>query len=74
MTATMPSSALKSAATPAVSPDDVIRKARDAGVQMLDVRFCDLPGQWQHFSMPIKELQADIFSDGLGFDVTRDFE
>jgi len=68
MTATMPSSALKSAATPAVSPDDVIRKARDAGVQMLDVRFCDLPGQWQHFSMPIKELQADIFSDGLGFD------
>ena len=68
MTATMPSSALKSAATPAVSPDDVIRKARDAGVQMLDVRFCDLPGQWQHFSMPIKELKADIFSDGLGFD------
>jgi len=68
MTATMPSSALKSAATPAVSPDDVIRKARDAGVQMLDVRFCDLPGQWQHFSMPIKELQADIFSEGLGFD------
>ena len=64
MTATMPSSALKSA----VSPDDVIGKARDAGVQMLDVRFCDLPGQWQHFSMPIKELKADIFSDGLGFD------
>ena len=68
MTATMPSSTLKPAAKSAVSPDDVIRKARDAGVQMLDVRFCDLPGQWQHFSMPIKELQADIFSDGLGFD------
>ena len=68
MTATMPSSTLKPAAKSAVSPDDVIGKARDAGVQMLDVRFCDLPGQWQHFSMPIKELQADIFSDGLGFD------
>ena len=68
MTATMPSSTLKPAAKSAVSPDDVIGKARDAGVQMLDVRFCDLPGQWQHFSMPIKELKADIFSDGLGFD------
>ncbi|MBI2537067.1 MAG: glutamine synthetase beta-grasp domain-containing protein, partial [Gemmatimonadetes bacterium] len=64
----MPSSALKSAAKAAVSPDDVIRKARDAGVQILDVRFCDLPGQWQHFSLPIKELKEDIFGEGLGFD------
>ncbi|MBI2072409.1 MAG: type I glutamate--ammonia ligase [Gemmatimonadetes bacterium] len=64
----MPSSALKSAAKAAVSPDDVIRKARDAGVQILDVRFCDLPGQWQHFSLPIKELREDIFGEGLGFD------
>ncbi len=68
MTATMPSSAHKSAAKPSGSPDDVIRKARDAGVQVLDVRFCDLPGQWQHFSLPIKELKPDMFSDGLGFD------
>ena len=67
MTATMPSSTQKAAKT-AVTPDDVIRKARDAGVQILDVRFCDLPGQWQHFSLPIKELKADMFNEGLGFD------
>ena len=71
MTATMPPSAAKSsgaAPSSAVTPDDVIRRARDAGVQVLDVRFCDLPGQWQHFSLPIREMQPGIFSDGLGFD------
>jgi glutamine synthetase len=68
MTATMPSAAHKAAAKPSVTPDDVIRKARDAGVQVLDVRFCDLPGQWQHFSLPIKELKPDMFNEGLGFD------
>ncbi len=68
MTATMPSTQHQSAGKPAVSPDDVIRKARDAGVQVLDVRFCDLPGQWQHFSLPIKELKPGMFGDGLGFD------
>jgi glutamine synthetase len=68
MTATMPSAANKSVAKPSVTPDDVVRKARDAGVQVLDVRFCDLPGQWQHFSLPIKELKPDMFHEGLGFD------
>jgi glutamine synthetase len=70
MTATMPSSTAKKsgAAMPAVSPDDVIRKAKDAGVQVLDVRFCDLPGQWQHFSLPVRELKPDLFGEGLGFD------
>jgi glutamine synthetase len=68
MTATMPSAAHKSAAKPSVTPDDVIHKARDAGVQVLDVRFCDLPGQWQHFSLPIKELKPEMFGEGLGFD------
>jgi len=71
MTATMPSSAAKTSAPgarAAVTPDDVMRQARDAGVQVLDVRFCDLPGQWQHFSLPIRELKPDMFKDGLGFD------
>ena len=49
-------------------PDDVIRKAREAGVQIVDVRFTDLPGQWQHFSIPARELKEGIFTDGLGFD------
>src|SRR5216117_1210751 len=53
---------------PAASPADVIRKAHEAGVQVVDVRFCDLPGTWQHFSVPLKELTEDVFREGLGFD------
>jgi glutamine synthetase len=71
MTATMPpSAAAKAGPTPksTVSPEDVIRQARDAGVQVVDVRFCDLPGTWQHFSVPVKELKPDMFDEGLGFD------
>src|SRR5262249_47557399 len=37
-------------------------------VQMIDVRFTDLPGQWQHFSVPPGSLDADSFTDGIGFD------
>jgi glutamine synthetase len=46
----------------------VMRKVRDADCRMFDVRFTDLPGTWQHFSMPIDKLEDSIFEDGLGFD------
>jgi len=52
----------------APSPADVIRRAREAGVQVVDVKFCDLPGTWQHFSLPLKELSETTFTEGLGFD------
>ncbi len=66
MTATMPTRTR----TPkqVTSPADVIRMAKDAGTQMVDVRFTDLPGQWQHFTIPVKELKEGIFEEGLGFD------
>jgi glutamine synthetase len=71
MTATMPTRTTRKNGTskaPATSPVDVIRRARDAGVQVVDVRFTDLPGTWQHFSIPVGELTEDVFEDGLGFD------
>src|SRR5437879_11662982 len=50
------------------SPADVVRKAKEAGVQVVDLRFTDLPGTWQHFSIPLKELTEDLFAEGIGFD------
>ncbi|MCW5848536.1 MAG: type I glutamate--ammonia ligase [Anaerolineae bacterium] len=50
------------------SPQDVLDYARQAGVKMVDVKFCDLPGTWQHFSLPITEFDEDSFTEGLGFD------
>ena len=55
-----------------LSRDDLIqsvmRKARDADCRIFDIRFTDLPGTWQHFSLPIDKLEEDLFDDGLGFD------
>jgi glutamine synthetase len=42
--------------------------AKDRGVKIVDVRFVDLPGKWQHFSIPVEDLDEDIFAEGLGFD------
>src|SRR5919198_1347020 len=50
------------------SPKDVLAYARETGVKIVDFKFVDLPGLWQHFSIPVGELEEDMFTDGLGFD------
>ena len=35
---------------------------------MIDLRFTDLPGMWQHFTIPVNQLTKDVFFEGLGFD------
>ena len=50
------------------SPADVLAFVKESGVKMVDVKFVDLPGLWQHFSIPAGELEEDMFTDGLGFD------
>src|SRR5262245_56839027 len=47
---------------------DVLKLAKEKGARIVDLRFIDLPGLWQHFSIPVSELTEDIFEDGLGFD------
>ncbi len=47
---------------------EVVRLAADEGIEIVDLRFCDLPGLMQHFSMPVHELTEDAFTDGYGFD------
>ncbi len=50
------------------SARSVVASARQQGVQFVDFKFVDFPGTWQHFSLPIGEFDADMFTDGLGFD------
>lgn len=45
---------------------DVVKMGKE--VQMVDLRFTDLPGTWQHFSMPARELTEELFEEGIGFD------
>ncbi len=49
-------------------PKAVISYAREQGVRIVDFRFTDLPGQWQHFSVPLTELSEGLFRDGIAFD------
>jgi glutamine synthetase len=37
-------------------------------VKMVDLRFIDLPGTWQHFSIPAHRLDVELFEDGIPFD------
>ena len=43
-------------------------RSATGSIQVVDVKFCDLPGTWQHFSIPASTLDEDMFREGLGFD------
>ena len=50
------------------TPAEVLAYAKESGAEILDLRFADLPGLWQHVSYPIAMLEEDSFEDGFGFD------
>ncbi|MDI6906039.1 MAG: type I glutamate--ammonia ligase [Thermoanaerobacterales bacterium] len=50
------------------SPQEVLAWAREKDVKMVDLKFVDLPGTWQHFSVPLSEIDEGAFANGLGFD------
>src|SRR5512133_664532 len=47
---------------------DVLALAQEHGVRMVDFKFTDLPGTWQHIGLSIHALDEDAFGEGLGFD------
>ena len=47
---------------------DVLKWINEEGVQVVDFRFMDFPGLWQHFSIPTREIDEEVFEAGLGFD------
>ncbi|HXW58709.1 MAG TPA: type I glutamate--ammonia ligase [Solirubrobacteraceae bacterium] len=47
---------------------DVLAMADELGVRMVDLKFTDVPGTWQHMTLSVSALEEDAFSDGLGFD------
>ena len=50
------------------TPAEVVEYAQSEGVEIVDIRFMDLPGLMQHFSVPVSELTEDVFEEGFGFD------
>ena len=50
------------------SAEEVLRFIAEENVEFVDVRFCDLPGTMQHFTVPATTFGEDVFTDGLMFD------
>jgi glutamine synthetase len=50
------------------TPKSVLELAKKHAAKMVDVKFVDTFGTWQHFSVPVSELTEDSFTEGLGFD------
>jgi glutamine synthetase len=51
-----------------MTPKQVMQFIKDKGIKIVDLKFNDFPGTWQHFSMPVGEFSEDAFEDGIGFD------
>lgn len=51
-----------------MTPKECIQFAKEQECRMVDLKFLDLPGVWQHFSVPIQELDEEAFESGFGFD------
>jgi len=51
-----------------MKPKDVLAFAKENKVEIVDLKFVDLPGLWQHFSISTNELNVELFEEGIGFD------
>ena len=51
-----------------MTPSEVLALAKENDLKIVDFKFTDLPGMWQHFSIMVGELTEDLFEEGIGFD------
>jgi glutamine synthetase len=51
-----------------MTPKEAVELAKKNDARIVDMKFMDLLGTWQHFSVPVSELEEGLFEDGLGFD------
>ena len=50
------------------NPKELMSKTKDLDLKMIDLRFTDMPGTTHHITIPIRFLNEDLFTDGVGFD------
>src|SRR5213080_1607709 len=68
MTLTIERPATAAPPIPKTSAKDVLKLAKETATKIVDLRFVDMPGTWQHFSIPVEEFSEGLFGDGIGFD------
>jgi glutamine synthetase len=52
----------------AKTAQDVLRQIQDDGIELIDLKFVDLHGKWQHLTVCKDLIDADAFTDGVAFD------
>lgn len=50
------------------NPKEAIEWARSKGVEFVDIKFMDVPGTWQHLTIPVSRFTEQLFEDGIAFD------
>ena len=50
------------------TPAELLKEIKDLEIKMVDMRFTDMPGTTHHITIPIKFLDEEIFTNGVGFD------
>ena len=51
-----------------MTSNEVVKKIEEEGIKIVDLRFVDFLGVWQHFSVPAHVVEEKVFEEGLGFD------
>jgi glutamine synthetase len=51
-----------------MKPNEVIQLAKNHDCKFVDLKFVDLPGMWQHTTIPVGRLSEELFEEGIGFD------
>src|SRR3954454_11496440 len=49
-------------------PTAMFEWSRETRAAMVELKFCQLPGQWEPVPLPIGSLDESAFDEGLGFD------
>ncbi|AFY55747.1 L-glutamine synthetase [Rivularia sp. PCC 7116] len=50
------------------TPQEVLKMIQDQKIQMIDLKFIDMPGIWQHLTMFQDQIDESSFTDGVPFD------
>ena len=52
----------------AKTPQDILRQIKDEGIELIDLKFTDVHGKWQHLTVHRDLVEEESFSEGLAFD------
>jgi len=50
------------------TPADILKRIEDEGIELIDLKFIDMPGIWQHLTLHKSQIDEDSFSAGVAFD------